>query len=260
MPITGLFFLPPTSSDPLPAQDLIYRLRSAFDLTPLPPWALSQRLFRETPSSAQSSQSSPTLDGPVKSKPTGQRLLQILSLSHHTPRAYVAITAINSPLQTKANTPTSSQQNGEVAVTGDFATIISIPTGSATEEFTQLVATKFGPLWQPRQALHVMNGSAFEVGDFRVRIGELKQGYGAGGTLTARGAVCEIEWLGLESINPSSTVGAQKEDWKGAEPVIRGFWETLEVKGAREVFWVSGLGDGTGSVRQWCEILRLRSQ
>ena len=94
--------------------------------------------------------------------------------------------------------------------------------------------------------LHVAHGTAFEIGEFRIRIGELKQGYG-GGTQMARGAVCEVEWIG------------GGEDWENGDKFIRGFWEGLEVKGAREVFWVAGLGEGESTIRQWCEILRIRS-
>ena len=255
MPVTGLFFLPNTSPDSSPARSLISRLNEVYEAIPQPPWSLSCRLFRETPSSAQSSQTSSSLDG----KPTSQRILQILSLSHHAPRTYVAITTTHASQHTKVGTPASSQQSSEAVVSGEPATVISIPVGGVTEEFTQLVASKFGPLWQPRLALHVINGATFEVGDFKIRVGEVKQGYG-GGTQTARGAVCEIEWTAAEGVRQGSPAKNEGEAWNSAEPIIREFWGALEVKGAREVMLVPGIGDGDGSVRQWCEILRIRSQ
>lgn len=67
-----------------------------------------------------------------------------------------------------------------------------------------------------------------------------------------RGTVVEVQWAGSEEEEGL-------EDWEGGEAMIGGFWEGLGVKGARRVFWVPGLGEGEGSVRQWCEVLRIRT-
>ena len=94
---------------------------------------------------------------------------------------------------------------------------------------------------------------AFEVDDFRVWIGEVRQagvGGGGGAAQMGKGAVCEVEWIG------GGVDG--EEDWEGAGAVIAGFWEGLGVKGGRRVFEVAGLGEGDGCVRQWCEGLRVR--
>lgn len=131
---------------------------------------------------------------------------------------------------------------------GEPANIISIPQGASSEEFIQLILLKFGPLWQARQMLNVKEGQAFEIGDFRVRLGEIKQGVG-GGAQTGRGALCEVEWTGGEGV---------EEDWEGGGAAIAGFWEGLGITGAKKVFDVPGLVEGEGSVRQWCEILRVR--
>lgn len=66
-----------------------------------------------------------------------------------------------------------------------------------------------------------------------------------------RGAVCEVAWVGDEAEQ-------EKERWETEESVVKGFWEGLGLRGAREVYWVPGLGDGEGSIRQWCELLRPR--
>lgn len=137
---------------------------------------------------------------------------------------------------------------------GEPATIISIPSGPPSEEFIQLIVSKFGPLWQQRQILAVASGQGFEIGDFRVRVGEVKQGTGGGGTQVVRGAVCEIEWVGGDDEEDE-----KMEDWDAAEAVIRALWEGLGVRGARSVFNVPGLSQGDGGVRQWCEIMRLRA-
>ena len=138
---------------------------------------------------------------------------------------------------------------------GEPATLIAIPSGAPSEEFVQLILSKFGPLWQQRQLLHVSNGHAFEVGDFRVRVGEVKQGGGGGNVGVSMGAICEIEWVGGDV---EGGEGGTTEELEAGEVVIRAFWEGLGVKDARSVFTVPGLTLGEGSVRQWCEILRLR--
>ena len=91
--------------------------------------------------------------------------------------------------------------------------------------------------------LVVSNAQAFEVGDFRVRLGEVRQGP----TTPGRAVVTEVEW--------NSGGG---EDWETAEAVIKPFWDHLEAVGAKECFHVPGVDKSYGSVRQWCEILRLR--
>ena len=128
--------------------------------------------------------------------------------------------------------------------------MISIPAGPQSEEFVQLVTSKFSPLWQQRQMLTVAHGYAFEIGDFRVRVGELRQGSGAGAQM-GRGTVVEVQWLGNEE--------GGEEDWESAKAVIEAFWDALGAKGARRVFWVPGLGKGEESIRQWCDILRIRT-
>lgn len=81
------------------------------------------------------------------------------------------------------------------------------------------------------------HGQGFEVGDFRVRVGEVRQGIG--GTVQGRGVVAEVEYM-----------GGEEEEGEG---MIRAFWEGLGVRGAREVG-----EEGWGDVRRWCEVLRLR--
>lgn len=250
MPLTALYFLPASSPDSNPTQDILAKLTSHYDPSPLPPWILSHRIFRETPSTQPPPQPSPSLtNGIDKAKPPGPRFLQILTLSHHAPRTFVAITSTHSASQTRAATPASSNISGEVA-SGEPATIISIAAGSSSEEFIQLIVSKFGPLWQQRQILSAGHGQAFEIGDFRVRVAELRQG-GSGGGQMGRGAVCEVAWVGEEAEQG-------KEGWEAGEAVVKGFWEGLALRGAREVYWVPGLTDGEGTIRQWCELLRPR--
>ena len=158
---------------------------------------------------------------------------------------------MSAPPQTRAGTPASSNVSAAEGLSGESATLVSIPAGPQSEEFSQLVVSKFTPLWQQRQILNVAHGYAFEVGDFRVRIGELRQGGSGIGAQTNRGTIVEVQFVGKEE--------GEGEDWEEGEAIIDGFWDGLGVKGARKVFWVPGLGEGDGSVRQWCEILRIRT-
>ena len=66
-----------------------------------------------------------------------------------------------------------------------------------------------------------------------------------------RGAVCEVAWVGEDAEQGG-------ENWEVGEAVVKGFWEGLALRGAREVYWVPGLGSGEGTIRQWCDLLRPR--
>jgi len=186
------------------------------------------------------------LERPIAGK---QRYLQTLALSYLAPRTHVAITTTNAPSQTQAGTPASSIVSTSEAVSGEPATLISIPSGMESEDFNQLITSKFSPSWQQRQVLEVPRGYAFEIGEFTVRVGELRQQ--GGGGAHGRGTVAEVQWDG----------GGEEgeEDWESAEDVIGSFWDGLGIKGARKVFSVPGLELGEGLERQWCEILRLRT-
>lgn len=125
----------------------------------------------------------------------------------------------------------------------------SIASGQATDEFVKFLATKLSPLWTLLKMVSVANGLAYEVGDFRIRAGELRQGVGS--SQVSRGVVVEINWGGG---------GADDSDRleEEVEGVIKGFWEPLGISGAKEVFQVAGFAEGNGTVRQWVEMLRLR--
>lgn len=100
----------------------------------------------------------------------------------------------------------------------------------------------------------VANGLAYEVGDFRIRAGELRQGVGS--SQVPRGIIVEINWVG----GGGGGGGAEDSDRmeEEVEGVIKGFWEPLGISGAKELFHVAGFAEGNGTVRQWVEMLRLR--
>ncbi|KAG7007823.1 hypothetical protein G7Y79_00008g024610 [Physcia stellaris] len=232
MPATGLFFLPTTTADSSPLPTLLNALTAHYDPTPLPPWSLHHRIFRDQKPPSTTSDGVPG---------TGPRYLQILSLSHHPTTSYVAITrtsSLTTNTQTRVGTPASSGSNGGAsgAGTGDTSTepasIIAIPAGASTEEFVQLLLAKFGPLWTQRQTLGVRNGLAFGVGGFVVRVGEVVQGGSAG--VGARGVVVEVAWRGCRG-------GGGESDGVG---LVQAFWDSLGVRGLGSVSVSPGWGRG----------------
>lgn len=150
-----------------------------------------------------------------------------------------------------SNTDSSSSIGGRGETA---ATISSIASGQATDEFVQFLANKLAPLWTVSKIASVVNGLSFEVGDFRIRVGELRQGIGS--SLVLRGIIVEINWAGDGGGGEGGgdSDGMEEE----SEGVIKGFWEPLGVKGWKEVFQVAGSAEGNGRVRQWFEMLRLR--
>lgn len=146
-------------------------------------------------------------------KTSSTRYLQILNLSHLPGRSYVVISKIAAVSQSRVGTPASSSN---VSVE-EPATIISIRAGTQTEEFLQLLLAKFGPLWTQRQALSVTNGLGFEVGDYRMRVGEAKHGFG--GAQVVAGVAVEVEWRGMAE--------GEEGAWEEAELMIRTFWDGL---------------------------------
>ena len=249
--MTALFFLPTSSSEASPAQDIIHRMSTSYEVIPLGQWTLNHRLFRETPSNRANSSTSLAPNDADKLKPSSNRFLQVLSLSHYAPQTYLAITSVPAFSQNRASAPSSPMPALEHANT-EPATVMSIPGGAVSDEFVNLLLAKFGPLWQPRHISQVSNGVTFDIGGFRARVGELKSGF-SGAAQIPRGAICELEMI-------SDQKEGNNEDPEAAKAILRGFWEGFNVKGAREVLDVPGIADDEGRIRQWVEILRLRTQ
>lgn len=178
-------------------------------------------------------------------KASASRYLQLLALSHRPGRSYIVISAPQA--QTRAGTPASSVGDG--AGSEGPATVIAIPSGLQSEEMLQLVVGKLSPLWSHRQTLLVGNGLAFEMEDFRVRVGEMRQGQ----TLV-KGTVVEVEWLAAADEDSE-----EESDCDTAQLVIRAFWDTLGIDGAKEIMRVPGSGNkGFDLVNQYCQLLRSR--
>ncbi|KAL8985036.1 MAG: hypothetical protein Q9177_004546 [Variospora cf. flavescens] len=230
---TIIYFLRATSVEMSPLPGLINRITTHYNPTILPTWSLQQLLFRSTPSPA-------AVDGNPKAIPP--RYLQLVTLPDYPNDTLVAITP------TAPNSTTDDDDEDDETTKKPSATVISIPAGPSTDEFTQLLLTKFGPLWQRRRVVAVIEGSAMEVGGFRVRVGELRTDIGA--AQVVRGVIAEVSHVGQS---------ADEEEGRDGEGMARAFWDGLGVEGARE-FRGGEVGkgdDGFGNVRLWCQVLML---
>ena len=230
----------PTSTESSQLQLVQSRLQSHYGVRPLSRWALEHRLFRGAP--LENASKDVSMNDMEKSQ--SSRSLQVLSISTQPRNCYVVITTPSAAPLTRARTSATSSSGTES--NNEPANIISIPSGSQTEEFVQLIMTRLGPLWTSRQVLQVSQGLAFEVGDFRVRLGELKQGQS--GTQQNKGVVVEIEWMSADDI-----------DWSTTQGTIKSFWTSLGITNAKEYITVTGFKDNFGSIRQWCKALELRT-
>lgn len=112
----------------------------------------------------------------------------------------------------------------------------------------------------------VSNGVVFDVGDFRVRLGDVRQTWP---TTRARGTVVEIEWRGPTLVDTVASSLSRSGEDKSADGdsdsgididcstvdeadldaeftatavLIREFWGRLGVEGAREAILVPGYG------------------
>ncbi|MCJ1405471.1 hypothetical protein MMC11_008699 [Xylographa trunciseda] len=243
MPITGVYFLPTASNvaslDTSTYQIVLTRLKSQYNINPLGRWTLDHRIFRGAPLEGIANENL-SEDG---SKGQASRHLQMLYISTRPKYSYVVTTTTIVPSQTRAGTPATSSSGGESA--GEPAEVFSIPSGPQSENFIHLVVSRMGPLWMARQMLQVSNGQVFEVGDFRIRVGEVTQGHS--GIQQVRGTICEIEWT-----------SGNEDDTTIGEDIIKSFWTALDMRGAREYIGVSGTDEESGNIRQWCDALRLR--
>ncbi|MCJ1349315.1 hypothetical protein MMC31_007551, partial [Peltigera leucophlebia] len=170
MASTGLYFLPHTSTEGSPLRDFLIHLTATYNVTPLPRWALEHHIFRETPNAASADH-------------TSVKYLQVLTLSHEPGPSYIAITKThnNTTTTTTSASLSSSQQqqqralrvrgadasttdgSSSIGVSGETAaTIASIASGQATDEFVQFLATKLAPLWTMLKMARVANGLSYE--------------------------------------------------------------------------------------------------
>ncbi|KAL2870819.1 uncharacterized protein BJX67DRAFT_344707 [Aspergillus lucknowensis] len=275
MPLTGVFFIPSNPNASTSLATVTERLNSAFGKEPalVGRWALEHKLMRDTPSclppSAAQRQSTP-------------KLTQFLSLTHYPNHGFIyASQPSNNDVGPSASTSTpnpsssqSSQPTG-VAMPMIMATVPLQSTGAIYQHFVYACQ----PFWCHRHTVTVLGGMVYEIGDFRVRVGDVRQ---TQPVARVRGTVVEIEWRGPALVTTLSALYQSKRQesgqasnpysWRdekndededsgidlafsdGVEEadidaeyavtasLIREFWAELGVEGAREAIIVPDVG------------------
>ncbi|KAJ5959188.1 Mediator complex subunit Med20 [Penicillium vulpinum] len=195
MPITGVYFIPSNPNASTALQIVTERLRAAFpneELTPIGRWGLEQKLLRDTPGLLPSSSSN--------KKPPNPRYMQFLSLTHYPTHGFIYTSEPEKP----APEPNQSQNQSSPGAPGPVNGIAPDHSPSPPMVMTTIPPSSYGtlfhhftyacqPFWCHRLTLTVPNGIVYEVGDFRVRLGDVRQTFP---TARVRGTVIEIEWRG----------------------------------------------------------------
>ena len=206
------------------AQVIHNRLARAHHLEPLAAWSLEHRLYRRNPLLAAE-------DAAAATRPLEAAFLQLLRRSHVPDRVHAAIAGSATFLGPEPLGP-----------------VVAIPVASH-DEFVQFVSTRLQPFWAHRQTVHVAQGAAYGVGDFEVRVGEVRAGQG--GPAQARGVVVEIAWV---------RAGAGPA---GAEEAVAAMWDEIDTKDemmrdAKKFFPGTEAGQEHFAARLWLEVLKLR--
>lgn len=160
--------------------------------------------------------------------------MQYIALSHHPAKAYVGCTRHDAK---------------EEPLPQD---IVAVPAGVQTEDFFMFTALrKMEPLWYLRAILKIDGGSGFELKDWTIRLGELKQG----GPQGPRGK----GWV-VEITRKSTEVGSEEITF---EHEIRDFWGDIGkgVDGMKPFVTRQPIGGQNGAfaiIELWMEVLRMR--
>ncbi|KAH8428385.1 uncharacterized protein LDX57_006083 [Aspergillus melleus] len=191
MSITGVFFVPSNPNAPTALATITNRLHTSLadDPVPVGRWALEHKLMRDTPSCLPASASRPALV---------PRYMQFLSLSYHqnhgfiytsvpeTPNPNATGPATPTPAQAAVGSPGASHPQNQPMI----MTTVPLPSSGTLFQHFMYAAQ---PLWCHRHSVTVPGGAAYDVGDYRVRVGDVRQTVP---TARVRGAVVEIEWRG----------------------------------------------------------------
>ncbi|KAJ5710384.1 Mediator complex subunit Med20 [Penicillium malachiteum] len=291
MPITGVYFIPAHPNNTQSAGVIAERLRSAYpdeDLSPAGRWSLEQKLMRDTPSLL------PASANPNAGKP---RYMQFLYLTHYPKQGFVytseptekpfhppsttapgstnATPVPQAPTPSAASTQPLSQSQSQSSMSSSFTASTDVPPMLMTilpmQSYSMLfqhVVYACQPFWAHRLTVSVQQGVIYDVGDFRVRVGEVRQTYPVA---RSRGIVVEVEWRGptlLDTLDssqsgssPSASLGNVEQDADSGIEVdfaieeadidaevaataelIKEFWSRIGVPGSREATMVPGFG------------------
>ncbi|KAI9659426.1 MAG: hypothetical protein M1821_001684 [Bathelium mastoideum] len=229
----GIFTVPENQPRPTLAE-VEERVSRAFNCAPVGRWHLALRQFRSTVPSA--------VDAAPRGGAAAPTSLQVLSMSTGAGPPEVTVTS---------------------KVEGQPQTFSGIGSNQF-ESFLQLVTTKLGGLWTLRPPGQVASGSVYDIGEFLIRVGELRP---AGSQTASRGLIVMIEevesplpedWKGpsdfgyTDYLDPDSTVGRD---------MLKEIWNRLHIGGAKEFFGSGPRGAKSGRYEEAqlvCEALRLR--
>ncbi|KAA8648846.1 uncharacterized protein ATNIH1004_004732 [Aspergillus tanneri] len=225
---------------------------------------------------------------------TNPKYMQFLSLSYYQAHGFIytsqppekshnssmpsAVNPVNATTEaTTSGAPTAapSQTAGAVAPVADKSPMVmtTVPLPSCGSLFQHFVYAA-QPFWCHRHTITVPGGAVYDVGDFRVRIGDVRQTLP---TARVRGTVIEIEWRGPSlitsitsqyvrsrrtngllmvgelvdddddsGIDISFADGIEEADidaeYAATTMLIREFWAKLGIEGAREASLLPDIG------------------
>ncbi|EFR03255.1 hypothetical protein MGYG_06257 [Nannizzia gypsea CBS 118893] len=279
MSVTGVYYIPSNPELPTTAtRTVIDRFKAIHQPTRLGRWALEFKLLRDTASCL------PAANFPHNKVPT-PRYMHFLSLSHYQNHGFIRISPrpevdpldpavmekqMNSPPSlpisamgvSSQKSPADGKDSTSLTQAEAHTTAIKTLDPQSYLSFFSMTTKFCQPLWNHRFTVVVTGGEVYEVGDFRVRIGEVRQ------TVPRprlRGAIVEIEYNGpglrqsepdltrepeedwdfvplLPHHPPREVILPTDEDWELGVMLIRELWENFSIPGATESIQVPGLG------------------
>ncbi|PYH80852.1 hypothetical protein BO82DRAFT_355077 [Aspergillus uvarum CBS 121591] len=278
MAITGVYFIPSNPNASTALATVTERLHTALveEPTLVGRWFLEHKLMRDTPSCLPAST--------PQQRQAQPRYMQFLSLSYHANHGFIytsepaaTTTPTNPPPAPAAALTTAGASSGSPLSSSSSAgpmVMTTVPLASSSTLFYH-----FGyacqPFWCHRHTVTVPGGAVYDVGDFRVRVGDVRQTQPAA---RIRGTVVEIEWRGPSLVSsiaaqallakkmgpgayaatgdegdgdsaidmsffPDGVEEADVEaEYAASAALIREFWARLGIEGAREAILVPDVG------------------
>ncbi|KKK22662.1 hypothetical protein ARAM_002579 [Aspergillus rambellii] len=205
MPITGVFFIPSNPNASTVLSTVSERLHSvlAEEPTHVGRWALEHKLMRDTPS---------CLPPSTTQRPLVPKYMQFLSLTSYPNHGFIYTsqpletqTHLHHPAMPVAAAPPNSAAaaaGGTQPGTASSMVMTTVPLPSCSALYQHFVYA-CQPFWCPRHTVAVGGGMVYDVGDFRVRLGDVRQTQPAA---RVRGTVVEIEWRGPSLVNTISSL------------------------------------------------------
>lgn len=195
--------------------------------------------------------------------------MQFLTLTHYPTHGFVYASE-----PAESNPVTAPNPNAAPQGSPDAMVMTTVPLHSYNTLF-QHFTYACQPFWCHRLTVAVPGGVVYDVGDFRVRLGDVRQTVP---TARVRGTLIEIEWRGPSVVEalfsataPTATASAAQEghassggtedtdsgidislsaieeadvdaEYAATAALIREFWARIGVDGAKEAIVVPGIG------------------